>query len=235
MDNKGIILIHGAGLGSFIWDKIKTKLNLQSFAVDFPNRNKGDKANLQLSFEDYVSSIIMQIAHSNFDKLIIVTHSIGGCVGLKVAEYFGNRVVGFVGVGSAIPSNGGSFISCLPFPQKVIMPIVLKIAGSKPPQKAIEEGYGNDLNNEQKKLVVENFTTESRSLYLDKCNAKIPTSSRLYIKLTNDKEFPISMQDKMIKNLETQNIATINCGHLPMLSQPEELARIVNDFCNDLG
>lgn len=63
------------------------KLNLPSLAVGFSNRDKADDANAKLSFDDYAGSIIEQIKKWNVEKILIVTHSIGGCVGLKVAEY----------------------------------------------------------------------------------------------------------------------------------------------------
>jgi pimeloyl-ACP methyl ester carboxylesterase len=153
MNPKGIALIHGAGLGSFIWNGMVDKLNLPAIALDFPNRNKGDEINKQLRLNDYSNKIIHTLDRWDTEKLIIVAHSIGGCVGLKVAEHFGSRVIGFVGVGAAIPLNGNSFVSCLPFPQNLVMPLVLKLAGTKAPEKAIENGLCSDLSDEQKKLV----------------------------------------------------------------------------------
>jgi len=234
MNHNGIVFIHGAGLGGFIWDEVKSELDFPAFAIDFPNRNQGDKINQHLSFEDYSKAIIKQIKKWKLEKIILVTHSIGGCVGLKVAEYFGERIFGFVGIASAIPSNGNSFLSCLPFPQKFILPLLLNIAGTKPPKSAIETGLCNDLSDRQKKRVVENFTPESKSLYTQKCAAKIPDCERLYIKLIQDKEFLLSMQDKMAVNLKTKNIAALQSGHLPMLSQPKELAKILNGFTKSI-
>ncbi|MBK6264895.1 alpha/beta hydrolase [Marivirga sp. S37H4] len=231
MKKNGVLLIHGAGLGSFIWDELIPLLNLPALAVDFPNRKKGDKVNLQLSFKHYSDAVIQQVEQWNIESFVIVAHSVGGCVGLKVAEHFGKRVIGFVGISSVIPSDGNSFISCLPFPQKVIMPVILKIAGTKPPKKAIEIGLCHDLTDMQCQSIMENFTPESKALFKEKCKAEIPNVKKLYIKLLNDQEFPTSMQEKMAENMNTQNIATIESGHLPMLSHTNELAKILNDFC----
>lgn len=233
MNNKGFILLHGAGLGSFIWDEVKSGLHLPAFSVDFPNRNQGGRVNRQLHFEDYVKQIIQEIEKWEIEKLIIVAHSIGGCVGLKVAEYFESRIAGFVGIGAAIPVNGNSFISCLPYHQRILVPLLLKIVGTKPPKKVIERGLCNDLEDEQTALVVHQFTPESRFLYTEKCKAGIPDTNRFYIRLSLDKEFPLSVQDKMAKNLNAQKVTTLQSGHLSMLSRPEELADVLNGFYKD--
>lgn len=100
--------------------------------------------------------------------MIIIAHSIGGLIGLRIAECFKDKIIGFVGIGSAIPKNGNSFVSCLSFPQKLIVPLIMKLAGTKPPKSAIKNGLCNDLNPSQAEKVVKNFTAESRCLYTKK-------------------------------------------------------------------
>ena len=229
-DKLGIILIYGAGLGSYIWNDLKPNLNFKSLMIEFPNRNADDKANSKLSFEDYVSKAISDTENFEKQKVIIITHSIGGLVGLRVAEHLKDKTIGFVGIGSAIPKNGKSFVSCLPFPQKLIIPLIMKLAGTIPPKSAIENGLCNDLNPSQTKKVVEQFTAESQYLYTENSKTKIPNIKKLYVELTNDKEFSESVQKKMAENLNCKNIVTIESGHLPMLSVPEKLAGILNEF-----
>jgi pimeloyl-ACP methyl ester carboxylesterase len=217
-------------LGSFIWDEIKPMINYPVLMIDFPNRKGGDKVNLKLNINDYSDLIIEKIKNWNKEKIVVITHSIGGLVGLKVAEYFGNRIVGFIGIGSAIPANGGSFVSCLPFPKNILMSLLLRIVGTKPPKSAIIKSLCNDITSEQTEQIVENFTPEATSLYVDKSNSKIPNTKTLYVKLSKDNAFPISSQDKMVQNLNAQQINILDSGHLPMLSVPEQLSEILNKF-----
>ncbi|MCH8536059.1 MAG: alpha/beta hydrolase [Flavobacteriaceae bacterium] len=233
-DKIGIVLIHGAGLGSFIWDDLKPLIKTPVLTIEFPNREVGDKSNSNLTFDDYKKSATEQIEKWGIDNFVIVTHSIGGCVGLSLTDYFAEKVVGFVGISSAIPTNGKSFISCLPFPQSLIMPLILNLFGTKPPQKAIEQTLCNDLTSEQTSEIVKRFTPEAKLLYTTKVNYKNFEIKKLYIKLTNDKEFPLKLQDKMIKNLTTRKVVTIDSGHLPMISNPKELSLILSDFIKDV-
>jgi pimeloyl-ACP methyl ester carboxylesterase len=233
-NTKEIVFIHGAGLGSFIWNDVKAHLKYPSLATDFPNRNKGDKANRKLHFDDYCKSVIEQAEKVKTSQLVLVTHSIGGCVGLKVAEHFGSRVAGFAAITAVIPENGRSFVSCMPFPLKIIMPALLKIAGTKPPQKAISKRLCKDLSAGQCKMVVENFTAEARNLYTENCKAKIPPVRTLFIKTLDDRELPVALQEKMARNLKAQKINSLESGHLPMLSQPKKLAELLNRFCDEI-
>lgn len=232
-DKLGIVFIHGAGLGKFIWNEIQLNLNYSSLTIEFPNRNTDDKANSKLSFEEYVTNAISDVKDFGKEKLIIVTHSIGGLVGLRIAEHLKDKTIGFVGIGSAIPKNGKSFVSCLPFPQKLLIPLVMKLTGTKPPKSSIKKGLCNDLKPSQAEKVVEKFTAESRGLYTENSKTKIPNVKKLYVELINDKEFSVSVQKKMAKNLNCKNIVTLESGHLPMLSVPEKLAVILNEFIHN--
>lgn len=232
-DKLGIVLIHGAGLGSFIWDDLKPLLKNPVLTIEFPNREVGDKANNNLTFDDYKKSAVEQIEKWDIDNFVIVTHSIGGCVGLSLTDYFAEKVVGFVAISSAVPTNGNSFISCLPFPQSLLMPLMLNLFGTKPPQKVIEQTLCNDLTSEQTSEIVKRFTPEAKLLYTTKVNYTNLEIKNLYIKLTNDKGFPVQLQDKMIKNLTAQKVVTLDSGHLPMISKPKELSEFLNGFINE--
>jgi pimeloyl-ACP methyl ester carboxylesterase len=228
----GVVLIHGAGLGSYVWDSITPMINVPTLAIDFPNRNHAGKANLKLSLDDYKNCVIEQIEQWNYRKVILVTHSIGGCVGLKVADHLGDRVIGFVAISSAVPRNGGSYLSCLPFPQAVLMRLLLKLFGTKPPAGAITKTLCNDLTEPQSEKVVQNFTAESTGLYSDRCEVLLPVAARFYVRLLEDRAFSIEIQNRNIRNLNTQHVFDLSTGHLPMMSHPKELSGILNSVIN---
>jgi pimeloyl-ACP methyl ester carboxylesterase len=233
-NSTGIIFIHGAGLNSSIWNSLKNELNVPVLAVDFPNRKSDSNENNKLSFTDYINTTANQIKSWNQDNFIIVAHSIGALVGLKMANQFEDRLKGFIAISSVIPKNGNSFVSSLPFPNKLIMPLVLKFFGTKPPVKNIENGLCNDLTAEQTRNIVTAFTPESKALYMTKINYDLPNVNRLYIKLTNDKSMPLSLQDNMAKNLNADKVAEIDSGHLPMINRTNQITQILSDFISKI-
>ena len=192
----GIVLIHGAGLNSALWDDLRKAVGAPSLAIDFPNRLAGDNPNRNLSFSDYVDSVAGQIEKWKHSRFIIVAHSIGACVGLELLSRFDREIVGFVAIGSVIPASGNSFVTSMPVPQRWIMPLILKLAGTKPPQNILEKELCNDLTPARTQKIVREFTPESVSLYTTKITYKIPDITRLYIKLTNDKSVSPDLQDR---------------------------------------
>ncbi|WMJ74347.1 alpha/beta hydrolase [Cytophagaceae bacterium ABcell3] len=64
--------------------------------------------------------------------------------------------------------------------------------------------------------------------------AKPTGISSMYIKLENDREFSVGVQNKMAQNLKAEKVKTLKSGHLPILSRPEEVAEILNKFINAL-
>jgi pimeloyl-ACP methyl ester carboxylesterase len=236
MKNKpGIVLINGAGLNSSIWDDLKGEINFPVLAVEFPNRKANGQENTKLSFDDYVNTTIGQIEKWNTDNFIIVAHSIGACVGLKVAARFNSELKGFVAVSSVVPRNGHSFASSLPFPQNVLLPVMLRLFGTKPPDKAIGKELCNDLSAGQAQKIISEFTPESSLLYTTRINYDLPEIKRLYIKLSNDKALPVSFQDRMATNLLADKVVRLDSGHLPMISKPHQLSAVLSDFANNLN
>jgi pimeloyl-ACP methyl ester carboxylesterase len=156
---------------------------------------------------------------------MVVAHSIGGVVGLEVAKRLGDQAAGFMGVCASIPRPGDSYATALPFPQKLILPLLLKLAGTKPPESAIRSSLCNGLDQAQTDSIVAAFQPESVQLYTDKTTTNpLPSLPTFYVKTLQDKQFSSSAQDAMAANLPSAQVFTVESGHLPMLSHPSELA-----------
>jgi len=229
-NNNGIVLIHGAGLGNYVWSEINPHLKYPVLTINFPNRETGGTSNKNTSFEEYMTSAIQQIESWDKDQITIVAHSIGGCLGLKLNDYFQEKLSRFIGISAIIPKSGESFTDCFPFPQKLILPIILKLFGTKPPAKSIEKELCNDLPSSKSEEIIKRFSPESVKLYTTKINYNSIPEQRLFIKLLNDNALNQDIQNKMIRNLNCKNIVELDSGHLPMLSKPKELAGIINEF-----
>jgi pimeloyl-ACP methyl ester carboxylesterase len=226
----GFVFVSGAGLESRIWGKVVEGLDQPCLLVDFPFRKDSVESRKELALADYVTHMKRQVDVWETRKLVIVAHSLGGVLALRLASELSDRLAGFVAVGAAIPKKGGSFLSILPFPKKIIMSAILRKMGTKPPEAAIRAGLCNDLSKEQAEEIVRGFIPESVRVYTDRVDVSIPIVPKLYVKLTKDKEFNLSLQNKMISNLAPQWVESLETGHLPMLSDPDGLRIALQAF-----
>jgi pimeloyl-ACP methyl ester carboxylesterase len=228
----GFVFVNGAGMKSGVWSKVVEGMNHPCLLVDFPLREGTVEARKELALADYVVHMQKQINEWGAKKFIIVAHSLGGILALRLAYEFSERLAGFVAVGAAIPSKGGSFLSVLPFPKRILLSAILRKMGTKPPESAIRSGLCNDLSPEQAEEIVHGFIPESLRVYTDRVDAPVPDVPKLYVKLNLDKEFGLSLQNKMISALSPQFVRSLDTGHLPMLSDPNGLRLVLQDFFN---
>ncbi len=231
----GLVFVHGAGLGGWIWEGMAPKLEFAYLFTDFPERHGAVGARTGLGLDDYVRHVREQVDAFPAGRVAIVAHSLGGVVGLKLAAGLGDRVGGFAGVGAAIPPDGGSFLSSLPLPKRAFLSVAMRVAGTKPPASALRSGQCNDLDEQTTDEVVRQFAPESRAVYFERIDAPLPEVPRTYVHLTEDKEFGSALQRRMARNLAADEVREIASGHLPMLSKPDELSRVVNDFARVAG
>src|SRR5262245_45263843 len=130
MENTKIVLLHGAGLGAWIWNKVEPLLQLPAISVDFPNRDCY-KADHRVSLDDYCEVIHRQIGSSSRTKIIIVAHSIAGVVACRLSAELGQRLVAFAGISAVIPAKGGSFLSAMPFMKRAISWGMMSLSGTR--------------------------------------------------------------------------------------------------------
>ena len=231
----GLVFVHGAGLGGWIWEGMAPELEFPYLFADFPERHGAVDARTRLSLDDYVRHVREQVDAFPADRLALVAHSLGGIIALRLAAGLGGRVAGFAGVGAAIPPDGGSFLTSLPLPKRAFLSIAMRVAGTKPPASALRSGQCNDLDEQTTDEVVRRFQPESRAVYFERVDAAVPEVPRIYVHLTEDKEFGSALQRRMARNLGAGQVPEIATGHLPMLSKPNELAGILNEFARATG
>lgn len=226
----GVVFLHGAGLAGWIWEGVAKLLNYPSLILEFPNRESIPGANKRLSLDDYCVTLRQSIDPWEPQRFVLVTHSISGVVGVKLAAELKPRVAGFACLSAHIPAKGGSFLSVLPFPQRALLRVALRLAGTKPPEKVIRKSLCNGLTGMQARRVVKAFTPESRRLYVDACKVPAPAVRSLYIKQLKDESMPVPFQERMASNLLSPQTASVDAGHLGMLTHSMEVATILDQF-----
>ncbi len=226
----GVFFISGAGLDGSIWDEVAAGLDLPYAVADHRASRQA-----QTSLKGYVDDDEQQILAMAVSRVVIVSHSIGGVIGAELLKRLGTRARGFVGISAAIPAPGRSFVSSLPFPQNVVTGLIMKLAGTKPPEAVIRKSLASDLTTTQADKIVQDFAPESVALYTDNSSSEaIPQVKALYVQTTNDKQFSVAQQVKMAARLDNCAIKTVVSGHLAMISHSEEVSAMLRDFVASL-
>lgn len=226
----GFVYIHGAGLDEWIWDDLAKLQDAPHLSASFPGRDDDSGVPEGSTLQAYVDHVCKQIEEWSIENVIVVSHSVGGIVGLEAINRFPDRTVGFVGLCAAIPEPGGSFLSCYPFHQRVVQRAIIRLVGTRPPDSVIRDSLCAGLSGAHTSRIITGFVPESRRLFTDECDAGVLDVPTLYVKTTNDGELSPSLQENMIANLDADEVTTIDSGHMPMLSKPGELADILREF-----
>ena len=214
-----LLLLHGAGLGSWIWDRVLPHLTVPAEALDLPGRTNPGEVTLE--------QCIDAVARKADASCVLVGHSISAEIALAVATR--KPVAGVVLVGGVVPESGRDFLSTLPLPQRLFLRVLLRRArnGIALPKSGVRKGYCNDLDDATTELVLSRVVPEAPRLYLDSVEWTAgPATS--YVKLLNDKSVSVKQQERFIERVGAMHVDSLNTGHLPMLAQPRELAAILN-------
>ena len=221
------VFLHGAGLGAYIWDELIQLLPFETLAINFPHRGSAEKIPAKNTLQAYVDHSIAQLTPFSNRNIVLVVHSIGGCVGLELAAHLGNRLSAFVAISASIPARGTAFMDMFSFVPKQLSLLFLRLLGTKPPEKVLRNGLCTGLNDEQAIRVVGSYTPEPLALYIDKITAPIPAVKRYYILLSDDKSFSLEQQRRFATTFAADEQTEIAAGHLVMLSHPQVVKEIL--------
>ncbi|HEX2121777.1 MAG TPA: alpha/beta fold hydrolase [Thermoanaerobaculia bacterium] len=225
-----LLLLHGAGLGGWIWERVLPSLRAPAAALELPGRGGGRDPG-EVTLEECVAFVAGEIERAG--RAIVVGHSIGASVAMAAAARRPEHVPAIVLVGGMVPESGKPFLSLLPPPARLVLRLMLRRAknGIALPPSLVRKEYCNDLDEATTELVMRKLTPEVPRLYLDAVEwSSLPDRvPRTYVKLLNDRSVKPAKQDAIAARTGA-SVVTIDSGHLPMLARPAELAAVLNEL-----
>ena len=216
----GIVFLSGAGLPPWMWDGVRTRIPDRS--THFGPRPPGAHATLA----DHANAAL-EVADT--DRFVIVAHSAGGMVAAKILGLQPDRVAGLLGVSCVVPKPGASFVGSMPFPNRVVLGLVMRMVGTNPPEKALRAQAAGLPEALADKLVLD-FVPESQRYYRDPGPETLAPAHRGYVCTTRDDELPEPLQRSFARRLGVERPEELGTGHLPMLEDPDSLVPIIGAF-----
>lgn len=217
-----ILLFSGAGLPTWIWDGVRAELAAAHETV-VAERPSHDRASLA----EYAAAALDS---APWERFAIVAHSSGGTVAAQAMALAPERVSAFLAVTAVVPNPGRSFVGSMPMPNRLVLGLVMRLAGTRPPAAVIRRGLAGRVDTETADRIVAEFKPESVRLYRDKLQGGDFPERRGYLLTSKDAELPIALQQRFARNLDPSWNESIDSGHLPMLEAPDALARRIEGF-----
>lgn len=227
----GLVLLHGAMLGRWIWERAEQRLARPALAVDFPGRGSKPADVTTVTLGDVADSVVADVEAWPADPLVLVAHSLSGIVVPAVASRLPQRVAHVVFLSAAVARPGASYLASLPPTQRMLLRFALltQRQGLLSPAWATRRQLCNDLDDPTTKLVIDNLTREAPGIYSQPVPGELPPSlPTTYLKLTSDHAFSPALQNRMIGLLHDPRVVEIDAGHLPMLGHPDEVAGVLD-------
>ena len=226
MNDPTYILVHGAWGGAWCWRDVGLELTsrgVQWTALDLPSSTHGAHPNTYLADD---ANDVIEVA-SLEGPVVLVGHSYGGAVITEAADRVAN-LERLVYIAALVPTLGQSASEAS---QEVLVRTMLDDAIEVDgdylrlnPELAAKALY-QDCTDEVAQWAVSQLTTQTiASLRSPRDSFDVDVHSH-YVLCTNDNAIDPSLQQVMSQRCS--EVATLESGHTPLLSQPSVLCDLI--------
>lgn len=227
------ILVHGAWHGAWAWEKLVPLLEAEGHRVltpDLPGHGSNPAPVGDMTLERYARAVCEALEAAS-EPAIVVGHSMGGIVITQAAEQCPDKIATLVYLCAFLPANGESLLQ---HAQQDTESIILPTLGFDEangvihfnPDTAAEIFYNEctseDVERSKMRLVDEAIAPLVAPVRMSAERfGRIP---RVYIECLRDRAIGPSSQKRMYTATACRQVITMDTGHSPFLSKPEELA-----------
>ena len=227
----GFALLHGGGLGPWVWGRLIKHLSLAAVAL---GRVPPGASHRWLTRDRCAAWGWEQVDAAGIEQVVLVAHSIAGVLVPALIRRAPRRVASVVLVGANAPQDGQTALAAFPAAERwqVAMSAGLSLLGVTP-QKALEqyirERLCNDLDAETtRKVVAGGMHPEPPALFVERVSwLGLPSIPYTYIQLEHDRALAPATQAYLARVRGAQ-LVPLASGHTAMLSRPAELATILH-------
>jgi len=230
------VLVHGGAHGSWCWDRVLPHLNRPAIAVDLPGRGSRPASLEAVTLDDFVDAVTEDIENRCDGPVVLVGHSLAGITLPRVAERIPDRLAHLVFVACTVPEEGTAVLDDLSPDVELLAkensehPVAMTL-----PDEIASQMFCNDMDEEQTRFVLDHLVAEAwlpmrTPTQLAGLRQGLPAT---YVKLLQDQSVPPLLQDKMIGNVGAPRVIEMEAGHNAMISEPEALARILNEIASN--
>jgi pimeloyl-ACP methyl ester carboxylesterase len=234
--SKTFVLVHGAFQAPYAWQFVKTKLETAGqkvVVIELQGHGLDQTPVSTISIKSYRDKVVTAIMAIK-GPVVLVGHSLGGAIITAVADSIPEHIEKLVYLAGFVPANNQSIFDLTSMdpnsqfgPNLTFSPdgATAMIANEK-----IMQVFAQDGNDQVKQLLIENNRPEPIAPQAEKITLKNPgfaSIARYYIHTNKDHAITIDLQKKMVATAGIKNVYTLESGHCPMLTNPDEVTSIL--------
>jgi pimeloyl-ACP methyl ester carboxylesterase len=232
------VLVHGACHGAWCWDEVASRLRSKGHRVvtlDLPGHGRRAAEVRHAGVEAYGRAVADTMALEGVSRGIVVGHSMGGLVIPKAAELAPERVAHLVFLAAAVVPDGGTLAGTLMMPAGRAM--MTGNAASRgdgtflyPAEIAWTRWMGDMPRSDPRvSRAISLLTPQAIRPFLERVNLRTFYGKRVprtYIRCLQDVAVAPAKGAECAARLGVTAV-DMNCAHDAMLSQPDEVVRIL--------
>jgi pimeloyl-ACP methyl ester carboxylesterase len=234
---KTYVFVHGAMVDGTSWYKIIKPLEdagNKVIVINLPAHGKDDTKITEVTYATYLK-IITDSINAQTEKVILVGHSMAGLLIASIAEQMPDKIEKLVFVAAFIPQNGDNVFNLNGKDKSSQFGPNLVVANDKSNAKLktdkIKTVFCPDCSTEDISLLTLSQKAEplaplaEKIVLTDKNYNSVP---KYIIQTELDNAITFGFQKDMASTAKNiAKVTTIKSGHLPFLSQPKKLVKIL--------
>ena len=235
------VLVHGASHGSWCWDKVVPLLEAQGHyvvAVDLPGNTYGefDIPAARVTLETYANHVC-KVLDELEEPVVLAGHSLGGLTISLTAEYRPDKIRTLVYLTAALIGPGEAFIPVGSGDAESVRKALYREGRNTVSddlstvdylEEALRELFYNDCSEDDYAWAKSMLVPQPAAPYIDPMRTTAGNFGRVrrvYIECLKDQALSPEFQKEMYTKLPCEQVISLDTGHSPFLSSPDELVR----------
>ncbi len=226
------LLVHGACAGGWCWQKLAPLMEVNGHKVcapDMPGLGKDDTPPANVTLADNVEKV-SRLLDKMEDQVVLVGHSLGGITISAVAEARRRKIKALVYLCALLPLPGKSGRDMTALEPESMFRLSRQVSPDGLTYTFARDRlhglFYADVSPEDRYTAMERLRPQPIAISttpVTLTEERFGSVPRWYIECTHDNAVRIGRQRAMVKTLPCK-VITMECGHSPFYSNPEELA-----------
>ncbi|NUP10254.1 MAG: alpha/beta fold hydrolase [Polyangiaceae bacterium] len=225
------VLVHGAFAGAWTWDRVAARLEESGqhvLTVELPAHGEDPTTPADATLDAYTAAVVDTIDGAE-EPVVLVGHSMGGLVVSQAAEARPDKVKQLVYLAAFLVEDGTSLLAASSGDEESSLQMYLTPDG--PTATLAPEGipgaFCTDCSEEDVAAIEQHLRPEPLAPFTTPIHVtqeawgSVP---RVYIETLQDHAIGPSRQKQFYTALPCDEVISIDAGHCPFLTKPDEVA-----------